>query len=155
MQKFINTGIKLTESDIMDVSKSMNLIFPKDLVELYILYNGGEIEGEKYFYIDENNDVDICVKLFLPMKYKQSENDILLEELYQSLAVEKKLIPLSYIPFAIDDGGYPYCINTNDGKIYIGYLEDYYVSPESTIRFISDSLIKFINGMKTENEAYN
>ena len=40
MQKFINTGIKLTESDIMDVSKSMNLTFPKDLVELYIQYNG-------------------------------------------------------------------------------------------------------------------
>ena len=155
MQKFINTGIKLTESDIMDVSKSMNLKFPKDLVELYIQYNGSKIEGEKYFYIDEDNDVDISVKLFLPMKYKQSENDILLEELYQSLAVKKKLIPLSYIPFAIDDGGYPYCINANDDKIYIGYLEDYDGSPESTIRFISDSLIKFIYGMKTEDEAYN
>lgn len=40
MQKFINTGIKLSESDIMDVNKSMNLTFPKDLVELYIQYNG-------------------------------------------------------------------------------------------------------------------
>lgn len=40
MQKFINTGIKLTESDIMDVSKSINLTFPKDLFELYIQYKG-------------------------------------------------------------------------------------------------------------------
>lgn len=64
--------------------------------------------------------------------------------------IKKKLIPLSYIPFAIDDGGYPYCINDNDNKIYIGYFDDYDGNPESTIRFIANSLMEFIDGMKTE-----
>lgn len=89
------------------------------------------------------------------MKYRRNENDVLLEVDYRLFAIEKKLIPLSHIPFAIDDGGYPYSINIEDNKIYIGYIEDYDGTPESTTRFVANSLTEFIDGIKTENEAYN
>jgi cell wall assembly regulator SMI1 len=154
MQNFVNTGKVLTISDIRKVEKSINIIFPNDLVNLYLQYNGGEIDNDKYLYVDDYNDVDVSIKTFMPMKYKRNENDVLLEEDYRLFAIEKKLIPLSHIPFAIDDGGYPYSININDNKIYIGYIEDYDGTPESTIRFIANSLTEFIDGIKTEEEAY-
>lgn len=153
MQKFVNTGKSLTKYDIEEAGGSINVIFPQDLVRLYLQYNGGEVDGEKYFYTDEDSDIDVSVRAFLPMKYKRSEDDILLEDMYKIFAINKQLIPTSYIPFAIDEGGYPYCINIDDERIYIGYLEDYDGSPESTIRLISHSLMKFINGLKTEEEC--
>ncbi|BDR57696.1 SMI1/KNR4 family protein [Xylocopilactobacillus apicola] len=150
MQKFVDSGKKLTLLDIQGIG----INFPKDLVDLYLHYNGGKVDGEKDFYIDEDNDVEVSVQTFLPMKYKRFEFDTLLEEMYQMFAMDKKLIPISYIPFAVDYGGYPYCINTLDHKIYIGYMDDYDGTPESTIRFISNSLAEFIDGMMSESEAY-
>jgi cell wall assembly regulator SMI1 len=154
MQNFINTGETLTISDIREVEKNINITFPTDLVNLYLQYNGGEIDGNRYFYVDDYNDIDVSIKTFMPMKYKRNKNDVLLEEYYRLFAIEKTLIPLSHIPFAIDDGGYPYSINANDNKIYIGYIEDYDGTPESTTRFIANSLTEFIDGIKTEKEAY-
>lgn len=80
MQKFINTGKKLTIADIKEIERSINITFPDDLINLYLQYNGGEIEGKKYFYIDEKNDIDVSVKTFMPIKYKRTENDVLLED---------------------------------------------------------------------------
>jgi hypothetical protein len=153
MQKFINTGRVLRISDIREIEETINIVFPDDLVKLYLQYNGGEIE-DKYFYVDDHNDIDVSIKTFMPMKYKRTENDVLLETTYRLFAIEKNIIPLSYIPFAIDDGGYPYCINVNNNKIYMGYFADYDGSPESTIRFIANSLIEFVDGIKTESDAY-
>lgn len=154
MQRFINCGKSLTRDDIIEEGANIGVVFPDDLINLYLQYNGGEIEDDKYFYVDEDNDVDVSIKTFMPLKYKRSENDVLLNENYNLFAIEKKIIPLAYIPFAIDDGGYPYCISMKNSKICIGYFEDYDGTPESTIRFIANSLIEFIDGIKTEEEAY-
>lgn len=150
MQEFVNTGKKITTSDIQKVEKIINVKFPDDLAQLYLQYNGGEIAGNKFIYIDNSNDIDVSIKTFMPIIHKRTKDDILLEDSYKIFVFEKKIIPLSYIPFAVDDGGYPYCINIYNNKIYIGYLDDYDGTPESTIRFIANSLINFIDGIKTE-----
>ena len=60
--EFVNSGKRITISDIHEVERSINVKFPDDLVQLYLRYNGGEIVGNKSIYTDEDNDVDVSVK---------------------------------------------------------------------------------------------
>lgn len=155
MKKIKESSKPITKEEIKNIEDKVKIKFPEEIINFYLKHNGGIMADNRDIYIDEINDIDVTLKLFLPMKYKRSDEDVLFEEFYEKIVLEKQLIPINYLPFAIDYGGNPYCINLNDGKVYIGYLEDYDGTPESTIRFISNDLLEFIDGMRTEEEAYN
>ena len=99
--EFVNSGKTITISDIHEVERSINVKFPDDLVQLYLRYNGGEIAGNKSIYTDEDNDVDVSVKTFMPIAHKRTNDDILLEDSYRFFVLEKELIPSSYIPMVV------------------------------------------------------
>jgi hypothetical protein len=108
---------------------------------------------EAIFFVDVDNDVDVSIKSFLPIRYKRYEKDLLLEQAYQTFVIDKKLITSEFLPFAIDEGAFPYCYNTTDGSIQLFYMDDL-ESEDGPMRFIASSLEEFISGLATESEAY-
>jgi hypothetical protein len=84
----------------------------------------------------------------MPMRYKSSKDGSLLEEDY-TFHLKKKFIEKHFIPFAFDGGGFAFCYNTNNGKIYFCNLDNY-GDPEGWMKYIAPSLTVFINGMITD-----
>lgn len=149
--KLINSSQAIYEYNITEIEKLLNIKFPKDLQELYLTFNGGEIEGDKNVYIS-NSGTEYSIKTFMPIKYKRFTEDQLLEE-NTIYFINKKLVSNNYLIFSMDWGGFPFCYNLQYGSIYFANLE----TEESNKRmeFVANSLEEFINGMKTEEEAYN
>jgi hypothetical protein len=67
---------------------------------------------------------------------------------YRTLVVDKKILPANFLPFAIDGGGFPYCMNMDDGAVYFANLES-----QKNI-FLEQSLDSFISKVITEDEAW-
>lgn len=137
------------------MEEKLNIHFPSSLIELYLSYNGGIIEGNRNIYIapDEN---DYYIKYFLPIDNKSKFPYIDFESVYNEYVIEKRIIPVDFIPFALEGGGWPFCINTLNSKIYIANLE-YYEENESLpiiMEEIAPSIKIFINDSTTEEEAY-
>lgn len=149
---FNNCSKSLNIEDFTDLQKKINQIIPDDLIKLYSIYNGGEIEDDRYIYINKKTDMEIGIHTFFPIKYKRNKDDTSIEERYDFFINQKKIVPHNYIPFGMDDGGFPFCINTDDNKIYMAYLDDY-EETESHMRLVSNSLEDFVNNMLTEEEA--
>ncbi len=153
--KFENCGKKLSEEDFAYVEKIIDQKLPDDLRKLYEKFNGGIVEGEKNVFVMETDDdfIEAEVQLFMPMRYKLSKDDSLLEEDYVFNVKEKKFFKKHFIPFAFDGGGFPYCYNTKNGKIYLCNLDNF-EDPDGWMDYVAPSLASFINGMITEDEAF-
>lgn len=59
--KLINSSQAIYEYNITEIEKLLNIKFPKDLEELYLTFNGGEIEGDKNVYIS-NSGTEYSIK---------------------------------------------------------------------------------------------
>ena len=60
------------------------------------------------------------------------------------------------IPFAVDDGGWVYCISMNEsryGKVYLFQLEMPYENENEAFEFVANSFEEFINGLQAEREV--
>lgn len=150
---FVNTAEKITIKDITYVEEKIKQKLPLEIVNHYLLFNGGELENDRCVYVDSENDIEADVKTFLPIKHKRFQGDSLLEDSYILFVFKKKIMPPNFIPFAMDNGGFRYCYNIDDFKIYLCDL-DRIEKPSGPMKLIAPSLNAFINGMKTEEEAY-
>lgn len=151
--KFEEAGQQVIKDDIAFVESIIGRPFPQDLKKFYLDNNGGVPTNGAIFYIDEENDIDVSVKTFLPIRHKRYEGDVLLEQAYKTFVVDKKLITNEFIPFAIDEGAFPYCYNIMSGSIYLFYMDDL-ESKDGPMRFIASSLSDFINGLSTDRETH-
>ena len=154
--KLINCAQPLTLSQIRSVEKKLNIHFPSSLIELYLLYNGGIIEGNRNIYIAPNEN-DYYIKYFLPIDNKSNYPYIDFESIYNEYVREKRIIPVDFIPFALEGGGWPFCINKSNSKIYIANLENFEEDESLPIKMeeIAPSIRCFISNSKTEEEAYD
>lgn len=151
--KFVNSSKQLSEEDLAFVEKEIGQPLPESLKEIYATSNGGELEGDRCVFVNSETGVEFNVNTFLPIRYKRYEEDYLLEECFNFFVNEKKFMPPDFVPFAIDDGGYPFAVNVADSTVHICYVADI-ENGESPMRFVATSLQEFINGMLTEEEAY-
>lgn len=151
-RKLVKSSKKLTEEDIARVEKKLGLSLPEDLKSLYLHYNGGEVEGGRKIFLTQEG-MEYEVKSFLQMLYPRFEADALLEDSYVFFVKEKKLIPKKYIPFAMDSGGFRYCLNVSDGKVYFSNW-DKDCKPQDYMDLVASSAGGFIQGMVTEKEAF-
>ncbi|KFA58430.1 hypothetical protein GAPWKB11_1553 [Gilliamella apicola] len=88
----------------------------------------------------------------MPIKYKRFTEDQLLEE-NTIYFINKKLVSNNYLIFSMDWGGFPFCYDLQNGSIYFANLE--IEESDKRMELVANSLEEFINGMKTEEEAYN
>jgi cell wall assembly regulator SMI1 len=151
-RKLIKSSKKISDDDIKKVEKLIKLSFPSDLKNFYLKYNGGEVEGGRKIYLGKNG-MEYEVKNFLPIGHPRFEADALLEDSYVFFVKEKKLIPRNFIPFAMDSGGFRYCINADDGKVYFSNL-DKEGKPADCMELVAPSIDEFINTLITEKQAF-
>ena len=138
--------------EIESLNEELGFNLPEDFCHFYLLNNGGQIEGNRNIFVDEDED-EYIIKYIAPIKYVYFDSQYTIEKLWETFIVKKKLIPPTYIPFCLEGSGFPICYNINKGHISFANIE-HFDKGEDMLEPIALSLEDFINGMKTEDEAY-
>lgn len=144
--KLINSSPSLSADELKKVEASLGFSFPPALRKMWLANNGGELDDERRVY--QNDKYEFDIKYFLPILHIKSEGIITVERLYNILANEKKILPTTMLPFAINGGGFPFCINIDDGAVYFANLES-----QKNI-YLEQDLDSFISNVITEDEAW-
>lgn len=121
MMNFKYTSNPITQNDLDDIEKRLGFKFPAELRELYLQFNGGRPERDKFV----GKVGTFIVNAFLPVKYSNSHLDTI-ETSFQDLNIHKQLLPNFLVPFAIDPFGNYYCFSTQEqdtGAIYFVDME--------------------------------
>lgn len=144
----------ITQNDVFDIENFLKIKLPKELVDFYFKFNGGD--PNKTLFVDQNCQYeDIEIRDFFSFKYRkdfQDDPDFTIEGRAKSEWATMAL-PKNLLAFAIDWGGNYFCIDHMDGKIYY-YVRDVWsenLSPEKNFlvnsKFLSESFNQFIDGL--------
>lgn len=144
---FVETSKKLSYNDINEVETKLNIVLPKQLVRHYMKYNGGI--PEKSFLYSYISDIETSVHTFLPIKY-EDEVGYTLEDMYVHFT-SKNIFPKKYLPFACDAGGNLFCIDMENEKIVIIWLDVGEVN-ENMIPVLSNSFDEFLNCLEVDED---
>lgn len=148
-----NSALPIIEADILDLEHKIGFCLPADIRNFYLKHNGGLVEdGDRNVYLDDSEN-EYTLKYIASIKHSLSPSQYTMEKLWHTFIVEKCLIQKKHIPFAIDGGGFPYCFDAETGHIFFANLE-HYDNKENMMEHVAKSLTDFINGMKTEEEAF-
>jgi len=147
--KLIDSDKNLDDNDFLFVEKTIGRKIPKSLLELYKEYNGGVIDGGRNILIHPESGAEYEVKAFFPMRYAKYEKDSTVEKNYLFFCKKEKSIPEDFIPFAIDSGGFVFCMDSKDEKIYFFNFDNEGNSKE----LVANSLDEFMAALITESEA--
>ena len=151
MNKFSKTSAQLSEEDIKSVEYEIGVNFPQEFIAHYLKYNGG-IPTNACFYM-EDYDTFAEISRFLSMKYKDNTQSFTIEESFINYTKEKNVFSSNLIPFARDWGGNLFCINHENGNIFLILLDLGEVKESNgSIRFLSDSFWGFINALENCEE---
>ncbi|WP_051680884.1 SMI1/KNR4 family protein [Vibrio rhizosphaerae] len=142
----INCSVPITFEDIEKFESKFNIELPVYFKKYYVSYNGGELSDNRKIFYDGNMELEI--NHFLPMIRDDVYKSFTVESLYEVLSINKKILPINFIPFAIDSGSFPYCINVENNNIYFFNLEK-----NKSIKIASD-LDDLISKLYTEDEMY-
>lgn len=135
----------LSEADILKFEKRLNIQIPNDLNEFYLENNGGIPKDDKTYVANE--DFEYEVKYFCPLFKENNLKLQSVESLYNLFVVEKRILGEDLLPIAIDHGGFPFCYNLTNNKIYFAEFYD-----ETNYVELYDSLNDFLNNLKSEEE---
>lgn len=146
MIKLVDSSPAVTADEPGDIEASPGVSFPDTLTSLWLISNGGKLEDGRRVYQSEKYENDI--KYFLSILRANSPGWLTADGYYRTLVVDKKILPANFLPFAIDGGGFPYCMNLDDVDVYFANLES-----QKSI-FLEQSLDSFISKVITEDEAW-
>ncbi len=141
---FKKMGKSLTRADIEEIEVNLGLTFPENFVECYPSYNG--IVPAKPFFYSETEDIETEVQVFLPLKNQCCDIPIKTAEEKYLLFKKKSPLMTSYFPFANDYGANPICINLENGKVYIMYM-DLGELTDKCFHCLAESFLDFVKGL--------
>jgi SMI1-KNR4 cell-wall len=143
MMKFRHTEPPLRPSELEDFERTCGLTLPQEFRDLYLQYNGGQPERDRF--TDSNGTC--VVHEFLPIKYGPPR--LTLEATLQRV---KSLLPDNLVPFAVDPGGAFFCFSTRAGdygQIYFCLMEDR-AGVTSRAEFLAPSLTAFLASLHSK-----
>lgn len=144
--KLIHSSPAVSVDELDEIESTLGVTFPQNLKSMWLANNGGILEGGRRVYQGAQYENDI--KYFLPVLYVKNSGILTVEKYYKSLTFEKKILPGNFIPFAIDGGGFPYCVERNKGTVYFCNLEN------QEENFLEPDLDSFVEKIVTEDEAW-
>ncbi len=103
-------GEKVSESYIRNFERKEKFQFPGQFADFYMLHNGGI--PKEYIYNDGNRI--LTVNHFLPFQHGVYE-DMAIEEVYHTL-LEEEVIPIGYVPFAMEESGDYFVISIKEDE---------------------------------------
>ena len=136
-------GTTLAASDIDAVEREIGMPLPRALRAHYEQYNGG-MPRLSVFVAANGNDFSLAS--FKTMKWRKNPHEVLFEETYLAIVLQKKLVPAEYVPFAIDDGGNFFCMDRRTGAICYSAMDGSEELPHEGER-IAENLVSFVDGM--------
>lgn len=152
MNIFRETRPAVVEDEIRDAGIEMGVSFPDEMKTHYLRYNGGVPENPCW---EQEDGITFCISEFLPIKYPSEGGT--LESTYKRL-IEKKIIPNTLIPFAVDWGGNYFCTDP-DGYVYF-YATDAWSdkltleeNQRKATRMLCESLSQFIEQLIPDEDA--
>lgn len=135
-------------SEIEELEKKLNIKLPKSFVEFYLKNNGGFLPLTPYFY-EKIDGFEININQFIPIKYGEDEMEV--GELY-SFYRERYSIMDKFLPFADDFGGNLICLNIENSKIYMVFLDlDDVNFNNGAIRLLANDFETFLSGLSDES----
>lgn len=102
MNSFTNSDGPLSRADILSVQRDLGVQLAPELVDFYLSTNGGE--PERYVLARPDIRVETSVTEFLPLR-SDRPGVLTAADVYRSEILERRLLPTSYFPFAVDGGG--------------------------------------------------
>lgn len=117
--KFRRSGPPLTNEELSSVEAELKLRFPRGLRDQYLQVNGGYPEPSLF----RRGEVDVEVTEFLPLE--RDGRGLSAVGVYRLMALQRKLLPLYFFPFAIDGGGNLFLVDCrfDAGPVYVWWLD--------------------------------
>lgn len=143
---FSQTSQSISELEIREIEKNLNIIIPAEVREHYLMNNGG-VPNFRYWFVDET--IWHRIRKFLPMKYPVGGRTI--ETVYR-MGIEKGYLIPGLVPFADDDGGNYFCFD-EEARVFFYAIDawDDSISYDANKLQISEQLCssfeKFVDGL--------
>jgi hypothetical protein len=149
---FVNTAKSINDNDIIEFQKKLGIILPDEIKKHYLKYNGGFPVNERFYMKDY--DTYTSINGFMPIKYHYDNiDDWTMEEVYLHFNKTKGILPDNLLAFASDYGGSKFCVNLENQKIFLVYMDlGNPMENPFAIRKICSSFDKFINNLEEEDE---
>lgn len=144
---FLNTYDKIDILQIKTLEEEIGKSIPQSVVD-FILKNNGGRSSEIVF--TESNGNHHIVNDFLPLT--ENRNGSIKSLL--PLVNDERLI-VEWLPFGYDPGGWIFCIclkNECYGKVHLFRMDRIY---EENFDYICENFEEFVNGLRTEDEAFS
>ncbi|WP_444626672.1 SMI1/KNR4 family protein [Flavobacterium columnare] len=145
--EFYNTAKKVNISELNLIETSFQINLP-EYFKIHYLENNGGIPENQYIYNDEY-DTFFKVKFFKPFLYESEKySTFTIEETYKMHVLEKQTFDKKYLPFANDISNNLYCLNLDNSKIDLIFLD----KEEIEILNISLDFDEFIENLEEEGD---
>lgn len=145
---FSNTSRPITKTEIKAIELELGITLPNSFIEHYLVYNGG-IPSKSFFY-SEKTDIETEIQIFSPIKYKFSNIDIKTVEEKYVFFKKKSMLMSSYLPFANDHGSNQICINLDNNKVYIVYMDIGELN-QKCFKYLANDFNEFLSGLSDES----
>ncbi|PIT22544.1 hypothetical protein BGI37_13685 [Snodgrassella alvi] len=157
--KFYDSEQAINRVDLNEVEKLLKIKIPVQLRQFLLHHNGGMPENNTWLD-PESEFEEVVIHELIPIKYyKKSNNNknYLMPSIAEDLW-DRKLLPETLLPFAIDAGGNYFCIDINNGKIYYYTLDTWSDNLSLTdnqnmnTHFLCNSFNEFISKLVCEED---
>ncbi len=149
MIRLRNAAPPIVAADLDEVENRFGFRFPQELRLLYLHYNGGRPENDRF--VDDNGQC--IIHDILPIKHGGRPRGTL-ERTIQLVKCERHLLPDYLVPFAIDPFGNYYCfsVRSEDGGGVFAFRMDRAGEPQLAIEFLAPSIGSFLDSLQRKPE---
>lgn len=137
----------ITIGRLEEIEKSLNIIFPQEIREFYLQFNGRQL-GENCCIANGVNDYFKIGDLWILDSDKRS-----LDFEHLIFCGQNEYWPNYLVPFANDEGGHEFCFSTRSddyGAIYFHMSE--YTGESEEVRFLAKNFIDFLSLLRPESD---
>jgi cell wall assembly regulator SMI1 len=149
---FVDVAPSLSENDLKAVEQEIGLPLPADLRKHYLIFNGGRPEPRRFVVTPAGYEYDVA--LFLPVRFSSDSDDVLFEDVYRDLVLERGEIPRALIPLAVNGGDDYFCLIIATGEVAF-YAMDRSDDPSKATQIVAQSISEFLDSMIAERAFYS
>ena len=149
MIRFKYTSTPLVAAELDEVEQCLGFRFPPGFRDLYLQFNGGRPEKDRF--VDDKGPC--IVDSFLPIKYAIPALSTL-ELSFRRVKIDQSLVPDHLVPFAVDPFGNYYCFSIREqdvGAIFLVLMDKH--DPQSAIEYLTPSLSSFLAELRTKDPS--
>lgn len=122
--------------------EKLDLEVPETLIDVFTHYEGSKLSLAEANYYDESGERYLLhVFLHLEPSYKNEATVLTILEGHKGLGVS------GFVPFAIDLGGWDYCVSLNKETYEQVWVNAWTSGREDTMMYVAPSLQAFIDGL--------